>query len=155
MGKGINAGKISLIRMFLQGSAPATPAAGYGYLYVKSSDKHVYFKDEDGTETDLMDFMLSDDLDFNSHKGVNLADPSSAQDAATKAYVDGLAANIGKRARVRVATAANITISTALVAIAAGSLSAISAASRCQLIAGRPGRGPYLSSHTSSMRQPL
>ncbi|HEX7824951.1 MAG TPA: hypothetical protein VF477_08625 [Mycobacterium sp.] len=42
------------------------------------------------------------------------ADPASALQAATKQYVDGLAANLGKRARARVATTANITISTAL-----------------------------------------
>jgi hypothetical protein len=42
------------------------------------------------------------------------ADPSLALHAATKQYVDGLAANLGKRARARVATTANITIATAL-----------------------------------------
>lgn len=41
-------------------------------------------------------------------------DPSSALHPATKQYVDGIAANLGKRARVRAATTANITISTAL-----------------------------------------
>ncbi len=41
-------------------------------------------------------------------------DPSSALHAATKQYVDGLAVNLGKRGRVRAATTANITISTAL-----------------------------------------
>ena len=42
------------------------------------------------------------------------ADPSLALHAATKQYVDGLAANLGKRARIRAATTANITIATAL-----------------------------------------
>lgn len=42
------------------------------------------------------------------------ADPASALQAATKQYVDGLAINVGKRARVRAATTASITISTAL-----------------------------------------
>jgi hypothetical protein len=42
------------------------------------------------------------------------SDPSSALHAATKQYVDGIAANLGKRMRVRAATTANITIATAL-----------------------------------------
>jgi hypothetical protein len=42
------------------------------------------------------------------------ADPSSALHAATKQYVDGLLANLGKRARARAATTASITIATAL-----------------------------------------
>ncbi|MGX1353363.1 hypothetical protein AB7M49_006984 [Bradyrhizobium elkanii] len=43
-------------------------------------------------------------------------DPGTALGAATKQYVDNIALNLGKRARVRVATTANITIATALVA---------------------------------------
>lgn len=41
-------------------------------------------------------------------------DPSSALHPATKQYVDGMAANLGKRARVRAATTGNITVATAL-----------------------------------------
>lgn len=32
-------------------TAPGTPAAGYGYLYIKSSDKKLYWKDDAGLET--------------------------------------------------------------------------------------------------------
>lgn len=42
------------------------------------------------------------------------ADPSASLHAATKQYVDGIAANLGKRSRVRAATTGNITISGAL-----------------------------------------
>jgi hypothetical protein len=42
------------------------------------------------------------------------ADPSAALGLATKQYVDGLLANLGRRSRVRVATTANIAIATAL-----------------------------------------
>ncbi len=41
-------------------------------------------------------------------------DPSADLHAATKQYVDGIAANLGKRSRVRAATTANITIAGAL-----------------------------------------
>lgn len=57
---------------------------------------------------------FSADQSLGSHKLTNVTDPSSAQDAATKAYADALAVNLGKRARVRAATIANITIATAL-----------------------------------------
>lgn len=44
------------------------------------------------------------DLPMNSHKITGLADPSSAQDAATKAYVDSLSQGLDVKPSVRAAT---------------------------------------------------
>lgn len=48
---------------------------------------------------------------FGAQKITGLADPTLAQDAATKAYVDGVATGLDVKASVRVATTANITLS--------------------------------------------
>jgi hypothetical protein len=48
---------------------------------------------------------------FNSQLLTNLADPVSAQDAATKAYVDNTAQGLDTKASVLTATTANITLS--------------------------------------------
>ena len=46
------------------------------------------------------------DLSINSHKLTNVTDPTSAQDAATKAYVDSVAVGLDVHASCRLATAA-------------------------------------------------
>jgi hypothetical protein len=53
-------------------------------------------------------------IDANSANIVNVADPTQAQHAATKAYVDAVKQSLDIKDSVRVATTANITIATAL-----------------------------------------
>jgi hypothetical protein len=51
------------------------------------------------------------DVAFNSQKITGLADPTNAQDAATKAYVDAARSGLDVKDSVRVATTASITLS--------------------------------------------
>ena len=53
-------------------------------------------------------------VDVNSSRIVNVTDPTQAQDAATKSYVDAVKQALDIKDSVRVATTANITISTDL-----------------------------------------
>lgn len=50
-------------------------------------------------------------VSLNSNKITNLSDPTNAQDAATKAYVDATRSGLDVKQSVRVATTANITLS--------------------------------------------
>lgn len=52
-------------------------------------------------------------IDLLSQRGVNVGDPSSAQDIATKNYVDNVARGLDWKNSVRVATTGNITVASA------------------------------------------
>lgn len=66
-------------------------------------------------QTSRLDQMAvpTSDVSINSHKLTNVTDPTSNQDAATKAYVDNVLAGLAWKDQVRVATTANGTLATA------------------------------------------
>lgn len=53
------------------------------------------------------------DLNINTHKLTNVVDPTSAQDGATKAYVDAVSTGLDVKKSVRVATTTNGTLASA------------------------------------------
>jgi hypothetical protein len=64
---------------------------------------------------DITKFVLADgssaftnDLDLTNHKIINLKNPDNAQDAATKAYVDSVAAGLDPKESVKLATVSEV-----------------------------------------------
>jgi hypothetical protein len=57
------------------------------------------------------------DLSINSHKLTSVTDPTAAQDAATKAYVDAVAQGLSVKGSVRLATAAALPANTYLAGV--------------------------------------
>jgi hypothetical protein len=81
-------------------SAATTEAAGS----MSSTDKTLL---DGATATDTASTLVKRD----ASKRFRAADPSDAQDVATKAYVDGVASGLDVKQSVRVGTTANITLS--------------------------------------------
>ena len=81
------------------------------------SHPHTLISDFDtGVRTNRLNEMTAPNgaVSFASQKITNLADPTDDNDAANKAYVDGVAQGLDVKDSCKVATTANITIATAL-----------------------------------------
>lgn len=68
-----------------EGTAPGTPASGYGTLFMDSSDQHIYFIDYNGTTTDLMGSGVTDHNAL-TNKGTYLHTEIDAHIDATVAH---------------------------------------------------------------------
>lgn len=77
-----------------------SPSSRWTWGYITAIDAGVVELSLDGS-----------DINVNSNQIHNLSDPSSAQDAATKAYVDAVAQGLKPKAAVRVGTVADINLS--------------------------------------------
>lgn len=95
-------------------SDPGTPVAGQIYY---NSTNHV-FEFYNGTAFIVLGTLdqitkAAADVDINTHKLINVVDPTGAQDAATKNYVDSVLNGLAWKTRVRAATTVNGTLATA------------------------------------------
>lgn len=87
--------------------ASALVGGGFVSSLVANSPLHV----NASTGAVTASWSATGDVPMSSHKITGLADPASAQDAATKAYVDSVAAGLDPKASVFVASTASITLS--------------------------------------------
>jgi hypothetical protein len=97
----------------LLSSDPGSPAAGR--VWYRSDTGTIKFRDGANNATRTLGRLDQIDaptaaVGLGSQRITSLADPTGAQDAATKAYVDATVAGIDWKASVRAATTANVTL---------------------------------------------
>ena len=105
------------------GAAALRTLAGLGSLAVLNDITASLVSDFDTqVRTSRLDQMAAPttDVSINSHKLTNITDPASAQDAATKNYVDGVAQGLSVKGSARLATAVALPTNTYLAGVLTG-----------------------------------
>jgi hypothetical protein len=96
---------------FVVGQASSTSALALGTAAVGTSLRYARADHVHAMPTLSQVGAATADVSLSNFKITSLADPVSAQDAATKAYVDNVAQGLDAKASVKAATTANITLS--------------------------------------------
>jgi hypothetical protein len=115
----LNQNELQNVRIQNLAADPGSPVTGQIWFNTTTNQLKLY----DGTavrviaelSNSLEQFAVpATDLSINSHKLTNVADPTTATDAATKGYVDAVAIGLDVKESCRAASTANVDIATGL-----------------------------------------